>query len=217
VKVNNGGNSARLHNLSYDNDQLAATVVDFLIRRAEAQVSGQTVTVWDATGQIAEGTTDAAGEVGFVVGAASAGTYTVCVGVGANPTATPGSCAVVADPITETDVLIATVSVDSTQTLMVSGVSEPRTDNVALFEDTNHPGPNTKIIICHKPDEAGQTLSISENAVEAHLNHGDILGACNGGDTVVAGDPDDDSKSDDDQQSADSGKPDHAGKPSGSG
>ena len=34
---------------------------------------------------------------------------------------------------------------------------------------------NKKITICHK----GQTLEVPENAVQAHLNHGDTLGPCN--------------------------------------
>lgn len=34
--------------------------------------------------------------------------------------------------------------------------------------------PPKKVVICHK----GQTLEIAEPAVQAHLNHGDTLGAC---------------------------------------
>ncbi len=179
VKLNNGSNSAQLQSLEYGSDRLAATVLDFLISRAEAQVGGQTVTVWDTftNTQIDSGITDANGEVGFVVAPAGPGTYTVCVGLLAGEDSTSPKCAPVDDPITEQDVLTVVVA-DTEGTLTVSGRSEPRTDNIALFEDTNHPGPNTKINICHKPGKVGRTLSISENAVDAHLNHGDTLGAC---------------------------------------
>lgn len=37
-----------------------------------------------------------------------------------------------------------------------------------------------KYVICHKPDENGhgQTLEVSANALQAHLNHGDVMGSC---------------------------------------
>ena len=35
-------------------------------------------------------------------------------------------------------------------------------------------GPPKKVVICHK----GQTLEVAEPAVQAHLSHGDSLGAC---------------------------------------
>ena len=34
--------------------------------------------------------------------------------------------------------------------------------------------PPRKVVICHK----GQTLEVAEPAVQAHLDHGDTLGAC---------------------------------------
>ncbi len=39
---------------------------------------------------------------------------------------------------------------------------------------------NNKELVCHN----GHTISISENALSAHLNHGDTLGACDGSDTA---------------------------------
>src|SRR5262245_45630749 len=33
---------------------------------------------------------------------------------------------------------------------------------------------NEKVTICHK----GHTISVSKNALQAHLNHGDTLGPC---------------------------------------
>ncbi|WP_142686083.1 hypothetical protein [Chitinophaga polysaccharea] len=38
-----------------------------------------------------------------------------------------------------------------------------------------------KVIICHK----GKTICISKDAVQAHLNHGDHWGACNGSATMM--------------------------------
>lgn len=36
-----------------------------------------------------------------------------------------------------------------------------------------------KVVICHKPaGEAAHTIEVSENAKDAHLAHGDTLGAC---------------------------------------
>jgi len=34
--------------------------------------------------------------------------------------------------------------------------------------------PPRKVVLCHK----GSTLEVAEPAVQAHLNHGDTLGAC---------------------------------------
>jgi hypothetical protein len=40
-------------------------------------------------------------------------------------------------------------------------------------------GKNTKAFVCHKGDDGEyKTLRISSNAVDAHLNHGDMLGRC---------------------------------------
>jgi len=45
-------------------------------------------------------------------------------------------------------------------------------------DDTSTDG-GEKVLICHKPDKKdGNTLSISVNAVPAHLAHGDKMGAC---------------------------------------
>jgi hypothetical protein len=35
-----------------------------------------------------------------------------------------------------------------------------------------------RIVVCHKANNAGQTLEINESAREGHLGHGDTLGAC---------------------------------------
>ena len=34
------------------------------------------------------------------------------------------------------------------------------------------------VVICHVLSNPHQTLSVNQNAVQAHLNHGDSLGAC---------------------------------------
>ena len=42
------------------------------------------------------------------------------------------------------------------------------------------PGNGDQVLICHNPGRHGQTLSVNPNALEAHLDHGDTLGACEG-------------------------------------
>lgn len=55
-----------------------------------------------------------------------------------------------------------------------NGCTNSSTFNVKVIDVTS--GKNgKKVTICHK----GKTLSVSINAVPAHLNHGDILGSCN--------------------------------------
>lgn len=51
--------------------------------------------------------------------------------------------------------------------------------NVDLIdEDTDQIG-NNKATVCHKPDSKNPvTIEISNSALQAHLNHGDIEGAC---------------------------------------
>ena len=67
-----------------------------------------------------------------------------------------------------------------------SEVTQLREENSALAmrimelesivgNDDNDDDSNEKITVCHKDK---RTISISENAVSAHLNHGDELGAC---------------------------------------
>ena len=46
-------------------------------------------------------------------------------------------------------------------------------------EEIPSDGGGEKVLVCHKPDKkGGHTLSISSSAVDAHLGHGDKLGAC---------------------------------------
>jgi hypothetical protein len=51
--------------------------------------------------------------------------------------------------------------------------------------------PAAKVPICHKPGTPGEhTLTVPENALPGHLDHGDFLGPCEGGstsDTVQTG------------------------------
>ena len=35
-----------------------------------------------------------------------------------------------------------------------------------------------KIVLCHKENGAAQTIKVAESAKDAHLGHGDVLGAC---------------------------------------
>ncbi len=39
-------------------------------------------------------------------------------------------------------------------------------------------GDNEKVLVCHKPNKNGHTLSLPQSAVPAHLGHGDKLGPC---------------------------------------
>ena len=48
----------------------------------------------------------------------------------------------------------------------------------------NSGGSDGKVKICHK----GQTLEVAQSAVQAHLNHGDVIGPCNGGTNATATD-----------------------------
>lgn len=50
------------------------------------------------------------------------------------------------------------------------------------WADRKHPRKQKKVSVCHNPsgNNSGNsvTINISENAVQAHLNHGDIIGEC---------------------------------------
>jgi len=53
--------------------------------------------------------------------------------------------------------------------------------NLNDFENRKHPKNQKKVSVCHKPSPDSKnsvTLSVSENALKAHLNHGDYLGNC---------------------------------------
>ena len=46
---------------------------------------------------------------------------------------------------------------------------------------------NLKVDICHYDEDTGEwhTINVSENALEAHLAHGDIIGDCSEGNTLI--------------------------------
>ena len=49
------------------------------------------------------------------------------------------------------------------------------------FKDRNRYKKQNKVTICHKINrngESGVTISVSENAVKAHMKHGDVMGEC---------------------------------------
>ena len=50
----------------------------------------------------------------------------------------------------------------------------------SIVENGNSNDDNEKVIVCHKNKN---TLSISENALSAHLKHGDVIGECSDDDT----------------------------------
>ena len=55
--------------------------------------------------------------------------------------------------------------------------------NLGDFKNRKHPKDQKKVTICHNPSSEnsnnGVTISVSENALQAHLNHGDQRGTCN--------------------------------------
>lgn len=58
----------------------------------------------------------------------------------------------------------------------------PAPNPTAIYTQTSAPG--NKVLICHIPPgnpENKHTLEVSQNAVDAHLAHGDYLGACTDG------------------------------------
>ena len=52
--------------------------------------------------------------------------------------------------------------------------------NSSDYRNVKQPKDNKKVTMCHKPNrsEFPVLISVSENAVKAHLNHGDYLGEC---------------------------------------
>jgi hypothetical protein len=54
--------------------------------------------------------------------------------------------------------------------------------NLNDFANRKHPKDQKKVTICHKPstdgNDNGVTISVSENALKAHMNHGDESGEC---------------------------------------
>lgn len=53
--------------------------------------------------------------------------------------------------------------------------------NLDGFSNWKHPKDRKKVTICHNPsgnNSNGVTISVSENALQAHLNHGDQTGNC---------------------------------------
>ena len=54
--------------------------------------------------------------------------------------------------------------------------------NFRNFADRKHPRNQKKVTVCHNPSNdrsRGVTINISENALQAHINHGDEIGNCN--------------------------------------
>ena len=54
--------------------------------------------------------------------------------------------------------------------------------NLNDFSNRKHPKDQKKVTICHNPSGNGNngvTISVSENALKAHMNHGDNKGNCN--------------------------------------
>lgn len=53
--------------------------------------------------------------------------------------------------------------------------------NFGNFAERKHPRNQKKVSVCHNPSNDrsnGVTINISENALQAHINHGDVIGNC---------------------------------------
>ena len=52
--------------------------------------------------------------------------------------------------------------------------------NLSDFGHRKHPKDAKKVTICHKPGSSDNsvTINVSENALKAHMNHGDQMGGC---------------------------------------
>ncbi|MBI2127885.1 MAG: tandem-95 repeat protein [Nitrosarchaeum sp.] len=92
---------------------------------------------------------------------------------GANGTVTTNSTTVTYTPhlnFTGTDSFTYTISdgVNTSNSAMV-------TVTVTSIDDDSDEEHNDKVNICHKDKK---TISVSENAIPAHLKHGDVLGVC---------------------------------------
>lgn len=46
-----------------------------------------------------------------------------------------------------------------------------------------------KVVVCHKSDSVDQTITVSKNALKAHLAHGDSIGACTDSNQTVVNPP----------------------------
>lgn len=59
------------------------------------------------------------------------------------------------------------------------GIPDYHWDNTT-FKERNKYRKNEKVTICHKfsNDKGGVNIRVSENAVKAHLKHGDVIGSC---------------------------------------
>jgi cytoskeletal protein RodZ len=71
----------------------------------------------------------------------------------------------------------STSSTSSSQSTQSTSASEDEEDDESSADNQYQ----EKVLICHIPpgnEDNPQTISVSENAVPAHLAHGDSLGAC---------------------------------------
>ncbi len=91
----------------------------------------------------------------------------------------------VQNSVTGSDVLAANILGDSPGKALKYFQAAPVIVSPVLKSDSYYygTGNNKKVTICHKiPGSLGksQTITVSENALKHHLDHGDIQGTCNG-------------------------------------
>lgn len=174
----NGNGTASLQTGPGLENRMVATLSDLLVRKAMAGVDGQTVCLYDSTNALLGcKTTDTSGKAYFFVDPADG--YTACFGESSDPVDTPSMC-IGGINVSEGDLVVATVDCTITagteQCALTSAVNSPIVDNTQAFQD---PQNSRKVIICHKPDSNNpRTLSVSQDALPAHLAHGDDPGAC---------------------------------------
>ncbi len=62
--------------------------------------------------------------------------------------------------------------------LIVIGLADPAVVPIPAVQPTALPQPEGDVVICHKPGQSQQTMTVSRSALQAHLDHGDTLGPC---------------------------------------
>lgn len=93
------------------------------------------------------------------------------------PTATATATSTLTPTITNTPTSTPTVTATSTVTPTATNTATPFPSSTPIPQPTNTSAPGNgtaQVTLCHN----GQTITVSESAVQAHLDHGDVLGAC---------------------------------------
>ncbi len=185
--VSSSGNGVALR--AGDNDMLV-TLLSALATPAHADIEGIEVCLLDICT-----TTDASGNFTLPIAGLESGNYTLTFRVGGVIYSYPLSQEISgSDAVVLTDVSISesgNVSVGNVSYIMadeesleeVEEVEGSVSGNISSAPDNAEREGQDKIVICHKPGTpAENTLIVAEPAANAHLGHGDYLGACSSGD-----------------------------------